>query len=114
MPMISEPFMAIHMGNMALQLAGKLTIYTNGDSVMTAKLRDALGQSDPRITLESRKIAGLSMESSDASNVVVAFEDGSSVTEGFIVGEPADLMQSPILTSRNRLTLQQSTLTALL
>ena len=87
MPMISEPFMALHMGNMALQLASKLTIYTNGDSVMTARIREALGQANPRITLESRRIARLSMESRDASDVVVTFEDGSSVTEGFIASQ---------------------------
>lgn len=85
MPMISEPFMALHMGKMALQLADKLTIYTNGDSAMTAKMREALVKPDSRITLESRKIARLGMKSIDTSDVVVTFEDGSSITEGFIV-----------------------------
>jgi hypothetical protein len=83
--MISEPAMALHMGNMALQLVKKLTIYTNGDSTMTGKIREALIEPHSRITLDSRKIASLSMKSSDTSDVVLAFDDGSTVTEGFIV-----------------------------
>ncbi len=56
MPLVSEPFLALHLGNNALQLADTLTVYTNGDSVMTAKMREAIAESDPRITLETRKI----------------------------------------------------------
>jgi hypothetical protein len=85
MPLVSEASFALHFGNNALQLADKLTIYTNGDSVMTARLREALVKPDPRITLESRKIARLSMKSGDASDVIVTFDDGSTTTEGFIV-----------------------------
>jgi hypothetical protein len=85
MPMISEPFMVLHLGNNALRLADKLTVYTDGDSVMTAKMQEALVKANSRITLESRKIARLSMKSSDASDVVVTLEDGSTKTEGFIV-----------------------------
>ena len=77
--------MAFHVGNYALQLADKLTIYTNGDDVITAKIRGALAKGDSRITLETRKIARLSMKSPDASDVIVTFEDGSTMTEGFIV-----------------------------
>jgi translation initiation factor 2B subunit (eIF-2B alpha/beta/delta family) len=88
--MISEPAMALHMGNMALQLAKKLTIYTNGDSTMTAKLREALVQPNTRITLDSRRIASFSMKSSHASDVVLTFEDGSTVIEGFIVSASHD------------------------
>lgn len=84
-PLVSDPSFALHLGNNVLQLADKLTIYTNGDSVLTAKIREAMVRPNPRITLDSRRIVRLSMKSSDASDVIVTFEDGSTTTEGFIV-----------------------------
>ena len=91
MPMLTDPFFINHVGNNALQLAETLTIYTNGDAVMTAKVREALVNPDPRITLETRKIARLDMKSSDASDIIVTFEDGTTMTEGFIVSVFLDL-----------------------
>lgn len=77
--------MALHMGNMALRLAEYLTIYTNGDDLMSERIKKTMAKPSPRISLETRKIARLRMESDGASHVVVAFEDGSTRTEGFIV-----------------------------
>ncbi|KAB5577548.1 hypothetical protein GE09DRAFT_952849 [Coniochaeta sp. 2T2.1] len=96
-PLLTETFFITHVGNNALQLAEKITIYTNGDGAMTAKLREALVKPDPRITLETRKIARLDMKSSDASDVIVTFEDGTTTTEGLIAHPPLVEINGPFV-----------------
>ncbi len=70
---------------MALQLSGKVNIYTNGDLSLKEQLQSALAKPTPKIHVDSRKIAKLAMASSEASDVIVTFEDGATAREGFIV-----------------------------
>ena len=85
--LMSNPTMALHVGNMALQLAKTLTIYTNGDESTAANITTALKPPSSMITVESRKIKKMAMASpdSDSADVVVTLEDGTQKTESFIV-----------------------------
>lgn len=85
--MMSNPAIALHMGNMALQLARNLTIYTNGDENTAANITAAMKPASNRITIESRKIKTLAMASpnSDSADVIVTLADGTQKKESFIV-----------------------------
>jgi gliotoxin/aspirochlorine biosynthesis thioredoxin reductase len=77
--------MVRHIGNMALQLAEKLTVYTNGNDKLAEEILASMEKPRKRISIERRKIKGFAMASDKGSDVVVKFEDGEQRTEGFIV-----------------------------
>lgn len=47
------------------------------------------------IMVDNRKIVGLSMKSTDSSDIVIKFEDGSEVVEGFLAHGPMGQINGP-------------------
>jgi hypothetical protein len=66
---------------MAKRLAGKVTIYSDGDAELGGQIKVAAGDS---IEVDNRRITRLHKGSSK-SEVVLTFEDGEQYTEGFLV-----------------------------
>ena len=78
---------AMHVARMARRFAAKVTIYTHGAQELTQSLdRAAHGTG---ITVDSRPIVRLT-KGSRASDVDVAFEDGTHQLEGFLVSTIAN------------------------
>lgn len=65
---------------MVKKLAGSVTVYTNGDEF------EYSGKSS-KISMDKRKIARLTLVD-NGPKVLVTFEDGSSVEEGFVASHP--------------------------
>ena len=70
---------------MALQLAKKLTVYTNGDEQLVRDIQAAMPKPRSRISFESRKIAKLVMAEEGSADIILTFEDGTQAREGFLV-----------------------------
>lgn len=68
---------------MALRLADKVTIYTNGNDESVKEL-EALIYAD-KVTIDNREIARLEPGPSPRGEVILHFKDGTSATEGFLV-----------------------------
>ena len=77
--------MAMHLGNMALRLAKKLTIYTNGNEKLADEIRATFQKPRSRITFENRKIKKFALAWPDKSDMIVTLEDGTELKEGFLV-----------------------------
>lgn len=73
---------------MALNLAKKLTIYTNGSDELAADIEAnaRIAGFPGRVTVEKRRIKSVRMVALwEASDVVVALEDGTEIKETFLV-----------------------------
>ena len=84
-----------HMIPMVARFAEKnVTIYTHGNDALHAEISTSF--KSPKITTDNRPIASLALE--DASKgpaVQITFEDGTTKTEGFCVGQPEMVQRSP-------------------
>lgn len=81
--------MISHVSGMALNLAKKLTIYTNGNEQITAEIdkNAQVAALQTRVTIEKRAIKSLKMVALwEASDVLVTLEDGTEIKETFLVG----------------------------
>ncbi|KAF5591248.1 thioredoxin reductase [Fusarium subglutinans] len=92
--------MALHLARMVLRLADKAVIYTNGGDSLGEQIKSDLTATGTdgaksRITVDNRKIAGISMKSTDSSDIVIKFEDGSEVVEGFLAHGPMGQINGP-------------------
>lgn len=76
--------MALHMARMAKRLTEQVTVYTNGAEGLTNEIQAVLKGSISGIRLDERKIAKLTKGEKE-TEVDVAFVDGETVTEGFLV-----------------------------
>lgn len=73
---------------MVLQLAKKLTIYTNGNQDVANNIQANcahLSKDPDRVTIEQRRIKRFQLISPDASDVLVTLDDGTEIKESFIV-----------------------------
>lgn len=80
--------MLTHVTHMALRLAKKLTVYTNGhndDKVGEIWTSSGIPDFKTRVTVEKRRIRQLKLASLNTSDVLVTLEDGTEVKESFIV-----------------------------
>ncbi|KAI0145337.1 hypothetical protein GGR57DRAFT_480467 [Xylariaceae sp. FL1272] len=84
-------FLTLSMVANAGQLSETISLYTNGDEDLTAKLA-SMGSAKVRI--ESRKIKRLS-ESSDTA--IVELDDNTQIEEKFLVHHPLTVVQGPLV-----------------
>ncbi|KAF4335434.1 thioredoxin reductase [Fusarium beomiforme] len=92
--------MALHLARMVLRLADKAVIYTNGAGSLGEQIKTDLTATGTdgakrRITVDNRKIVGLSMKCTDSSDIIIKFEDGSEVIEGFFAHGPRGEIHGP-------------------
>lgn len=88
MGLFNAAAMVSHVSGMALNLAEKLTIYTNGDDERAFDIEASgqLAKFQDRVTLEKRRIKSLKMAALwEASDVLVTLEDGAEIRETFLV-----------------------------
>lgn len=101
-----------HIANLALRLSERVVLYTNGVDETEETMKEALAKSrhhkEGRITIDTRPITKIRMGDASPSSVVLTFEDGSEVEQGFMVNAPISspfhvfvLPQCQVLT-RNR------------
>ncbi|TVY91135.1 Thioredoxin reductase [Lachnellula willkommii] len=88
MQIIAIPKFAVHIAHMAAQLTTEITIYTNGSEDLA---KEIMANSGPHPTWKTdpRAIQSLRRHSETGSGIDVIFEDGASVTEGFISHMPS-------------------------
>ncbi|KAK7981371.1 pyridine nucleotide-disulfide oxidoreductase [Apiospora saccharicola] len=112
---LTNPMMGPAMARMAGQLAGQVTVYTNGNPQVGMQLRDAL-KSTKKFHIEDRKIASLAKdpetpapvpststpaaplghEEDDAHHsLLVTLEDGTLIREGFMLHAPDTEQAAP-------------------
>ncbi|KAK6849414.1 hypothetical protein PG990_001707 [Apiospora arundinis] len=85
---------ALHMARMAKRLTPKVTIYTDGADALSGEL--VLGKGDDAvINVENRRIQQVEKGNTTGSEVIIHFEDGTSVSEGFIVHKPKSQINGP-------------------
>jgi len=77
----------------AKQLSDQVRVYTDGNQELTAQLRQEI-RSRPGIILEDRKILNLSKEP-EGADVTVSVEDGTQLTESFLVHKPKMQVNGP-------------------
>ncbi|KAH8887791.1 FAD/NAD(P)-binding domain-containing protein [Thozetella sp. PMI_491] len=94
---IADSKMAVHLANMILRLSDKTTIYTNGNESLAEEVRGVLQRPIPRIKIDARKVVKFAMASQSGSEVVMTFEDGSTVTEGFLANHPNVAINGPFV-----------------
>jgi len=77
--------MAMHMARMAKRLSDNVTVYTDGSVDLSEEIEAAVAVTgDGNIKVERRRVVRLERAES-GSGVVVHLEDGTTVTEGFLV-----------------------------
>ena len=74
----------------ALQFASTVTVYTNGAAEVAEAVQPLVEKRG--IMVDARPIAKLVKEP-EAAKVMVVFEDGSSVTHGFLVHKPKNRLE---------------------
>jgi len=79
---LSNAKMALHVGNMAKQLAGKVTLYAHGNENLSRDIAPML--KDDRFSVDTRVISSIEM-SGKGSEVILTFESGEKAKEGFLV-----------------------------
>jgi hypothetical protein len=80
---LGNVFGSLHLARMAKRLAAKVTIYSDGDQELGDQIKIAAGDD---IEIDNRRITRLHKGSSK-SEVVLTFEGGEQITEGFLVCE---------------------------
>ncbi|KAA8644987.1 hypothetical protein EYZ11_008716 [Aspergillus tanneri] len=88
--LISQPSIILHMARMAAPLAGKLTVYCNGNGGLAEEAKREFA--DKPLTIEPRKIASLDPK---GEHIIVRFEDGDSKEEAFMVSVPSVSINGP-------------------
>lgn len=81
---VANSFFASKLAEDGLKFSSSLTIYTSGNKKLFSELKTTI--EDPAIKVDDRKISHLVQ--GKTSEVTINFEDGSSVTEAFIVHRP--------------------------
>ena len=71
------------MARMAKRLSDKVTIYSNGDKEVSSELSKIAA--DAGFSVEARRMVRLEKAGGTRSGIVVHLEDGTMVTEGFLV-----------------------------
>lgn len=86
MDWIAMPRFAFHLSHLSNQLAGAVTIYTNGNTNLTAQLEASLVNKPWRT--DNRKIKKVALKTAGQPPMVITFEDETTVTEDFICHSP--------------------------
>ena len=84
-------FACARLSRQARQLARQVRIYTDGNPELAAQLKAGPGiltSESPSVSLEERKIVRLEKVPDKTSSVIVHLEDGTALTEGFLVHKP--------------------------
>lgn len=79
---LANSAMAVHMARMAKRLSANVTVYTDGAADLSKEIEAAV--EDGSIKVERRRVTKLEKAPS-GSEVVVHLDDGTKVTEGFMV-----------------------------
>jgi thioredoxin reductase len=85
---------ALHFARQALRISKEVTIYTFGNEDLAKDINVILKSSSPKppMKVDARKITKLD-KAPHRSEVVLYFEDGSQVTEGFLAHKPKSRMR---------------------
>jgi thioredoxin reductase len=78
---------ALHFARQALRMADQVTLYTNGNEKLAEELTAALKAAPAPMTVNSKKITML-VKALERSRITLEFEDGTSITEGFLAHKP--------------------------
>ncbi|KAI0128145.1 thioredoxin reductase glit [Hypoxylon sp. NC0597] len=92
----STPLMAPVIARMAARLAGRVTVYTDGNEELGTRIREEL-KSPGKFHIEDRRVVSLSKDphvEGDAG-VIVTLEDGSTNSEMFLAHAPAVELNGP-------------------
>jgi gliotoxin/aspirochlorine biosynthesis thioredoxin reductase len=92
---LSDPKMAIHVGRMAKQLAGKVTVYTHGNEALHHQVASLL-EGDPAFFLDARVVSSVEM-SGQGSEIVLTFASGETVKEDFLANTPGTGNNGPFI-----------------
>jgi gliotoxin/aspirochlorine biosynthesis thioredoxin reductase len=84
----------LHAGRHAIPLSKTVTFYTNGSAEVAAQIEGMLGGASQVMKVDTRTIKKL-VKSPNKAEVIVQFEDGSEVTEGFLGHAPMTKAQGP-------------------
>ena len=79
---VAEPRVAMHFARMARRFTTTVTLYTDGAEELAHALKESA--SGTGIKVDNRKISKL-VKGPGASDVQIVFQDGTQVTEGFLV-----------------------------
>ncbi|KAK8013408.1 hypothetical protein PG991_009001 [Apiospora marii] len=86
---------ALHLARGAKQLAGKVTLYTDGSEELAMELVKGLRPEEQGlIVTDTRPITRLAKEPAGAA-VTVSFSEGPDAPEGFLVHRPKTLLNGP-------------------
>ncbi|KAI1382629.1 FAD/NAD(P)-binding domain-containing protein [Hypoxylon trugodes] len=90
------PLMSPVIARMANRLAGHVTVYTDGNEELGAKIREQL-KSASKFHVENRRVLRLAkdLEVQGDAGVLVTLEDGSVNKEGFLAHAPAVELNGP-------------------
>jgi len=75
----------------ALRLSESVTVYTNNAETVATTMSEVVSNLGDRVKIDNRPIARFIKEA-DGAAVTIEFEDGSKVTEGFLVHGPRNEM----------------------
>ncbi|KAI0407265.1 hypothetical protein F4802DRAFT_554766 [Xylaria palmicola] len=78
---------ALHFARQAFRMAKRVTLYTNGNEALAKELTDALEDAPAPMTINSKKITKL-VKAPERARIVLALEDGTTITEGFLAHKP--------------------------
>ena len=82
---MSNPHVALHMARMAKRLTPNVTIYTDGVEDLAQQTAQLAVNDDMKV--ESRRIRRLK-KGAEGSSVIMHFENGDVITQGFLVSFP--------------------------
>jgi thioredoxin reductase len=92
--------MALHLARFANRLADKVIIYTNGNDVVTASIKEMLSGVGPEsktaknISVDDRKILKF-VKGSKKGEIEIFFTEGGSKVEGFLAHKPKSALNGP-------------------
>lgn len=93
----SSPPHAVILGEDAAKFAEKVTIYTNGDTMLKAKIQAILrDKKEHNVPVDSRVI-NIITKGPGPNNITLTFNDGQQKTESFIVHQPATKVNDEIV-----------------
>ncbi|KAI1824920.1 FAD/NAD(P)-binding domain-containing protein [Xylaria intraflava] len=78
---------SLHVSRQALRMAEQVNIYTNGNEALAQEINNALKANPAPMTVNSKKIKGF-VKAPERARVTIEFEDGTSITEGFMSHKP--------------------------
>ena len=81
--------MGPHLAHMSVRLGERVVIYTNGVEETEKTMKEALVNdrhyNEGRVTIDTRPITKFRMGTASTSSVVLTFDDGNEIEQGFVV-----------------------------